>query len=212
MNSLFIKEFLDEIRTDLKRMSYRTQGETSSGDLENEAYLLLVEFIEIYGRKPNLWDPKELRWITGRLYNKFVKWPDHKFRYALRIDSLENDEGESWALDLPAEANSDPLKDILFKEEILAHQSLLDKSYSEAKAYVVTFNRFKHEKEVLSNYWFITSQTLDKRFNRAIVVLTHQPSLFDRIEVINESFNAMPGREKAKATIHLESGQSAWGF
>jgi len=212
MNSLFLKEFFEKIRPDLRRMSYKTQGESSLGDLENEAYLLLEEFIQFHDREPDLCNPQDTRWVTSRLYNKFVKWSDNKFKYALRIDNLENDEDKTWTLDLPASDGSDPLIEILFKEEVLAHQSLLDDSYSEAKAYVITFDTFKHEKEALSNYWYITSATLDKRFNRAIKVLTHQPSLFDLVEIIDESFIPKPGKEKITIGISAVKEQLTWNF
>lgn len=212
MNLLFIKEFLECIKPDLKQIAYKTRGETSFEDLENEAYLLLVKFVEFHQREPFLWDPKDLKWVTGRLFNRFVKWTDKNFKYATRLDSLEDDEGNSWTLDLPASDSSNPLLEMLFRDELLTHQDLLDASYSEAKAYVVTFDRFNHDKETLSNYWYITSNTLDKRFNRAIIVLEHQPSLFDLIESIDESFNALPGCEKSKNKEHSLRAQLAWRF
>lgn len=197
---------------DLKRIANRTKGEIALEDLENEAYLLLEEFIKVHNREPYLWDSQDRGWVASRLHNKFVKWADHKFKYALRIDLLEDEEGESWVLDLPAPADSNPLVEILFQEELLAHQSFLESSYSEAKAYVVTFDNFNHNKEILSNYFYITSDTLGKRFSRAIVVLEHQPSLFDFIETIDESFSPIPGREKARASIHSEKVQLALHF
>lgn len=208
----FIKEFLAIIKPDLKRIAYRTKGETSFEDLENEAYLLLLAFVKFHEREPFLWDPKDLRWITGRLHNHFVKWTDQNFKYAIRIDSLEDDPGKSWALDLPAPDGSDPLVEMLFRDELLAKKYLLDNSYSEAKAYVVSFDRFNHDKDTLSHYWFITPNTLDKRFNRAIVVLEHQPSLFDLIERIDESFSPIPGREISKMNGHSMREQLAWHF
>jgi len=212
MNFLFIKEFLAIIKPDLKRIAYRTKGETSFEDLENEAYLLLSEFVKFHEREPFLWDSKDLRWITGRLHNHFVKWTDQNLKYAIRIDSLEDDDGESWALDLPAVDGSDPLLELLYRDESLAHKHLLDNSYSEAKAYVVSFDHFNHDKDTLSQYWYITSDTLDKRFNRAIVVLEHQPSLFDLIERIDDSFSPIPGREKSKMNGHSIREQLAWIF
>ncbi len=196
MNYLFIEEFLEEIRTDLRRIAYRTKGEIDLEDLENEAYFLLEEFAEKYERNPNRFDVDDQKWILSRLFNKFIKWTDHNFKNALRINSLEDDNGESWILELPAPESSSPLVEILFKEELSVHQSLLDNSYSEAKAYVVTFDNFNQDKKTISSYFYITTDTLNKRFCRALILLGNQPSLFDFIETIDESFNPISGKPK----------------
>jgi hypothetical protein len=211
-DSSFIKELLGIIRPDLKQIAYKTKGETSFEDLENEAYLLLLDFINRHERQPFLWEPKDLRWITGRLHNRFVKWTDQALKNAVRMHSKEDKEGESWTLDLPALESSDPLTEILFRDELLEYEHLLETSYSEAKAYVVSFDHFNQDKKVLSKYWHITSDTLDRRFNRSIVILKHQRSLFDSKERIDNSFNPIPGREILKINKYPIKEQFAWSF
>ena len=212
MNYLFIKEFLEEIRGGLRRIAYRTNGEIDLEDLENEAYFLLNEFADKYERQPNKFDIADKDWVLSRLFNKFVKWADHSFKNALRINSLEDDNGESWLLELPAPENSSPLVELLFKEELSVHQSLLESSYSEAKAYVVTFDNFNQDKKTISSYFYITSQTLNKRFGRALILLGNQPSLFDFIETIDESFNPISGKPKVSFGTSSEKIQLAWSF
>lgn len=212
MNYLFIKEFLEEIRSDLRRIANRTKGEIDFEDLENEAYFLLKEFAEKFERQANKFDIEDRNWVLSRLFNKFVKWTDHNFKNALRINSLEDDNGESWILELPAPENSSPLLEILFQEELATHHALLENSYSEAKAYVVTFDNFNQDKKTISSYFYITWETLNKRFSRALILLGNQPSLFDFIETIDESFNPMSGKSKVPFGISSEKIQLAWSF
>ena len=212
MNYLFIREFLEEIRSGLRRIAYRTKGEIDLEDLENETYFLLKEFADKFERQPNKFDIEDRNWVLSRLFNKFVKWADHNFKNALRINSLEDHNGESWILELPAPENNSPLVEILFKEELSTHQSLLENSYSEAKAYVVTFDSFNHDKKTISSYFYITSDTLNKRFNRALILLANQPSLFDFIETIDESFNPISGKPKVPFGTSFEKIQLAWNF
>lgn len=56
MNPLFINNFLSKIRPRLRAIAYQTKGEACVGDLENEAYLLLLEFIDENQREPTLED------------------------------------------------------------------------------------------------------------------------------------------------------------
>lgn len=213
MNYPFIKEFLEEIRGDLRRIANRTKGEIDLEDLENEAYFSLEEFVEKYERKPNKFDIADQKWVLSRLFNKFIKWTDHNFKNALRIHSLEDDNGESWVLELPAPENSSPLVEILFQEELSTHQTLLETNYSEAKAYVVTFDNFNQDKKTISSYFYITSQTLNKRFCRALILLGNQPSLFDFIETIDDSFNPISGKPKVSFFgTSSEKIQLAWSF
>lgn len=208
MNPLFINAFLKSISGDLKRIASQTKGEFTYNDLENEAFLLLSEFADNHGRNLRLSDKEDTNWIISRLYNQAVKWNDHNFRNALRINQFD-DEDTPWVLDLPAPANSNPLLEILSSEEAEHIAYLIEGSYSEAKAYVVTFSNFNYDKAVLSDYWHITSDTINKRFNRSIVVLENQPSLFDYLETIDESFNPIPGREKVKIRKSSEKTQLA---
>lgn len=195
MNSLFINEFLENIKPRLRNIASRTKGEAGLDDLLNEAYLLLVEFEGKCSREPTLDDRG---WVIGRIFNKYIKWTDYKFRNALRLEGVEDEEGDSFYLDLPGPAINDPLVEILQKEEQLGYESLLTESYSEAKAYVVTFRNFNENKVLLCNYLYITRGTLNKRFDRSLMVLTNQPSLFDAIESIDESFTPKLGLEKLK--------------
>ncbi len=212
MNYLFIKDFFEQVALDLKKISYRTKGEFEVEDLENEVYFLLEKFVEKHGREPDAFNIEDKGWVLSRLNNQFVKWTDHNFKNALRINSLENDDGENWILELPAPENSSPLTSILLKEKMLEHQQLIESSYSEAKAYVVTFGNFDYDKKVISGYFYITPETLSKRFDRAIVFVKWQPSLFDAIEFIDDSFNPIPGQAKVFVNVSVEAKQFALHF
>lgn len=206
MNSSSINDLLLHMRPMLRRIASQTKGETTVGDLENDAYLLILEFIDKQLREPTLDDAS---WIIGRISNKNIKWGDHKFRNAIRLEGLVNDEEDSFVLDLPAPSSSNPLTEILDREELLEHQEALANSYSEAKAYVISFNNFNYDRALLSDYFFIKTKTLNNRIDRAILVFQHQPSLFDAIEFIDESFMPKPGLEKSKKANTADNQQLA---
>jgi DNA-directed RNA polymerase specialized sigma24 family protein len=201
-----VLDFLEFIKPELGRIASQTKGEVSVDDLYSEAYLLVLEFIDKHLREPTLEDRS---WVIGRIHNRYITWTDYEFRNAIRLESYEDDEENSYVLELPAAAESNPLVEILFREEQLEHEKLLTNSYSEAKAYTVVFKNFDYDKESLSDYFFITKNTLDKRFDRAIIFLVNQPSLFDAIEVIDESFTPKPGLEKVKPKSTLLKDQLA---
>jgi hypothetical protein len=212
MSSLFINEFLDGITSALKRIASQTKGEYSHEDLRNEAYFYILEFDQEHERYPSPWDDQDKDWVLGRMYNHFVKWVDQDFRKSLRIGSLENDEGDAWDFELPAEEHSDPIMQLLFREHSAKLEDMLQYSYSEAKAYVVAFGQFDSDKSLLSSYLFITTDTLDNRCARAIQIVEQQPSLFDYIETIDDSFSPMPGWEKLKANGLVAKQQLALHF
>lgn len=198
MNHLLIQAFLDSISVDLKRIARRTHGELSHEDLRQEAYFYICDFCEQYKRYPGPKNSEDKHWLLARINNHFVKWADHDFRRSVRIDSLENDDGEFSNLELPADKSSDPLVQLLFKEQSSHLAGLLKRSYSEAKAYVIAFGKFDSDKARLSSFLWVTVNTLDDRCSRAITMVKQQRSLFDDTEVIDDAFNPMPGHEKLK--------------
>lgn len=212
MNSLFIKEFIDDATSDLKRIAYQTKGEYSPEDLLQEVYFYIMEFHEVHDRYPSPWDNQDKSWVLGRMFNAYVKWADHDFRNAKRINGLEHDSGETWDLELQAQQNSDPFIELLYRESSVHLEKLLKFSYSEAKAYFVAFGHFDSDRSRLSNYLLITEDTLDNRCARAVRMVEQQPSLFDYIEVIDEWFYPHPGQEKTKTNTIAEISQLAFGF
>lgn len=210
MNIIFFNDFLSAIRQKLRQISYQTKGEYSLGDLENEAYLLLEDFISTYGRYPDLTCPKEINWVPARLGFRFVKRADYRLRKAIRIDT--GDESDHPAFDIPAPESANPLYLLLFNESHLEKQQALINSYSEAKAYLVSFDHFDADKQKLSTFLCITSHTLGQHVERSIETYIVQSSLFDGLEIIDHSFMPCPGMKKSKISGPSKIHQSSWKF
>lgn len=199
MNPFFIKDFLFLINPDLKRIARQSRGEITLQELESEVIIAISDFEVKKERDFDHLYFTDQDWLIKGLYFKFVKRIDHKLKYAQRIDQeLETADGSTWITELPAEETSDPLQFALFEENHREIEQLLADSYSEAKAYVVSFDHFDHDKIKLSAFFNITSDTLNKRVNRALLHVRLQPSIFDRIEKIDQSFFPLAGIKKNK--------------
>jgi hypothetical protein len=199
MNSFFIKDFLFLINPDLKRIARQSRGEITLQELESEVIIAISDFEVKKERDFDHLSFTDQDWLLKGLYFKFVKGIDHKLKYAQRIDQeLETADGSTWLTELPAEETSDPLQFALFEENHREIEQLLADSYSEAKAYVVSFDHFNHDKTKLSTFLNITSNTLNNRVNRALSHVRLQPSIFDRIETIDKSFFPLSGVKKNK--------------
>lgn len=205
--------FLQNMQRSLMMIARATKGRLVLAELESEAWLSALSIGERRNRAIDFSDPEDADFILRVLYTKFVKRADYKFERAKRIDAAqENEDGSHWAYEIPEQVSSDPLQTTIHLEEFLEREALLENSYSEAKAYVVTFNYFNHDNDEISDYFYITSGTLNNRFNRSILVLEHQPSLFDGVEKIDESFIPLRGQERVKQGICIQDTQWAWQF
>lgn len=206
MNPFFIKDFLFLINPDLKRIARQSKGGITLQELESEAFIAISDFEVKYERDFDHLSFTDQDWLCKGLYFKFVKRIDHKLKYAHRIDQeLETADGSTWITELPAEATSDPLQYALFEENNREIEQLLADSYSEAKAYVISFDHFNQDKTELSTFFNITCDTLNKRVNRAFLRVRLQPSIFDRVEKIDQSFFPLSGVKKDKNYLNLST-------
>jgi len=173
MNPYFIRDFLFLINPDLKRIARQSKGEITLQELESEVIIAISDFEVKYECDFDHLSFTDQDWLLKRLYFKFVKRIDHKFKYAHRIDQeLENADGSTWITELPAEETSDPLQYALFEESNREIEQLLADSYSEAKAYVISFDHFNQDKTELSTFFSITGNTLNNRVNLCLITCT----------------------------------------
>ncbi len=173
--------------------------------MESEVFIAISDFEVKYERDFDHLSFIDQDWLCKGLYFKFVKRIDHKLKYAHRIDQeLETADGSTWITELPAEETSDPLQYALFEENNREIEQLLADSYSEAKAYVISFDHFNQDKNELSTFFNITCDTLNKRVNRALLRVRLQPSIFDRVEKIDQSFFPLPGINKIKNSLSIQ--------
>ena len=199
MNPFFINDFLFLINPDLKRIARQSKGEITLEELESEVIIAISDFEVKYECDFDYLSFTDKDWLCKRLYFKFVKRIDYKLKHAHRIDQeLENADGSSWINELPAKETSDPLQCALFEESNREIEQLLADSYSEAKAYVITFDHFNQDKTDLSTFFNITRSTLNNRVNRALLHVRLQPSIFDGVDKIDKSFFPLSGVKKNK--------------
>ncbi|WP_334108799.1 hypothetical protein [Methylobacillus sp.] len=210
MDLFFFNDFISIIKPKLRSIAYKTKAEYSLGDLENEAYILLEDFIAAHGRYPDLACPKDINWVPARLGFRYVKHDDYRLKKAFRIHA--DDESDTPAFDIPAPEQSNPLFLLLFNEDHVEKQQLLMRSYSEAIAYLISFDHFDANKKKLSAFLCITPRTLGQHIEKFIKVYTVQPSLFDRLETIDHAFMPYPGIPKTRIGSMAEAHQFFWKF
>jgi hypothetical protein len=117
-NGIF-ERFLLERKKDLQRISGHTRGEHSVGDVQSEAWLLLMD-MQSKGIAMHLDDPQHQKLLISHLYQHLVRYTDLNVRNAVRLDhSPGGEEGEMHPLAhlLVARPEYDPLVSLTATEE-----------------------------------------------------------------------------------------------
>jgi len=185
------------------------------GDLHGEAWIIASEISEKRGWPINFADEVDQQLIMSHLYVPKVIRLDRNLMYAVQIDQdYESENGPLRLIDrLVAPLSTDPLAQLLNREENRAREKALAESYSEASAYLRTFTRFRQDRKRICAYLCITDQTLSKRMVRASEIYHIQKSLFDRKEKIGGRFMPQAGRRYIDCIkTQLTSSQWGWDF
>lgn len=98
-------------RDDLRRISRHTNGESSMGDVQSEAWLMLHALAD-KGKPVDLDAPADVRRLLAHLYQHLVRYTELQVRHAVRLDhSPDGDEQtpHPLALRLAAQPHFDPL-------------------------------------------------------------------------------------------------------
>lgn len=211
-----ISQFFKDRAADLRRIARATRGDFELAEVESEAWLVAGDVERKRGYPVDFSDRQDQEKLLGTLYNRLVKFAEKHVRYAVKLDAdWEKEESTAFgavlARLLTAPVSSDPQFVLEQRQDGL--EAAVQRSYSEAAAYVLLLMRFEWDAKDLASHLRIALDTLRLRLKRAGIKVKVQPSLFDCFEKINRDF--MPAIESAKSNLdaaHLSGEQCAWVF
>lgn len=168
-------------------------------DLTNEAWLIVDELHLAPDASPDPEDQGVRDLIVARLQREFGRFVNRQERFATRIDRDDvDDDGDfmpnAIAARLSAPEKYEPLASIEMREEAAAAARRIGERFSEAIAYLRTFERFDGDSVRVATYLAIGARTLNRRVARASHIEETQPSMFDGIETISADFVPLAGR------------------
>lgn len=180
-------------RGDLRKIAARTRGEMSAEDLMSEAWLIAIEIGQRRGWPFDFSDEEDQDILFAWMHNRFVKYAAKALRYAVKLDRDWGNEdseraGTALARLLTAPLDSDPQAHRRLQEEQQELFGVIERSYSEAVAYVVLLIRVDWHIEDLAALLWVGVEVLRRRLRAAGLRARIQPSLFDGIETIDADF------------------------
>lgn len=185
-----------------RRIAFATKHEFTARDLHSDAWLIGEEIAAKRGKPIEYSSPEERDMIVRRLYNRAMRGCDWKLYRAVRIDDDSSD-AVSWSERLPAAAASDPLIALLHREHGKDNEKRLIASYSQATAYVRTFENFGYDRDKVCRHLAMSIDALGNRIRFAVLTVAVQHSLFDRKARIGKLFRPHPGRQCVSKAIDI---------
>lgn len=188
------------------------------GEIQSEAWLVAQEQERKRGYPIDFANPGDQETLIGILYNRFVNFAEKHFRYAVKLDQGSDDDesqsiGEVLANILQAPAAFSPEARLEVLQDVDEIAQAMRRSYSEATAYAILLQRFDWKAKLLAEYLLVALATLRARLARAGRIVRHQPSLFDGVEAIPDSFAAaQDGPRRRVLGVHLAGMQWSWDF
>lgn len=203
---------------DFQQIARATQGEYSAEDLENEAWVIADQIGKKRGADIDFADPDDQQLVMRWLYNEVVRYTDKNVRCAVRLDKdwdmedSESAENRLAAL-LEPQSWSDWHQSSDFEEEQLALLKIIEISYSQFSAYMILLNRFGWDLEELADALKFALARIENRIAASHKHMSFQPSLFDRIEMVDRDFKPMRGYGIISVAAKKEGPlQLAWDF
>ncbi|MBO2954302.1 hypothetical protein [Burkholderia pseudomallei] len=195
----FFQRVTSLIRKQLERIAWSSEGDHSVDDLTSETWLIVDELHADPDATPDPDDESLRDMIVARLQRQFGKFVNRKERFALRIDRDDiDDDGDllpsAVGARLSAPEKYEPLVALEMREDAAVAARAISCRFSEAVAYLRTFERFDGDAVRVATYLAIGARTLNRRVARASHVEETQPSMFDGIEPIPADFIPHPGR------------------
>lgn len=205
-------------REDLRRISRATRGEYSEPDLHGEAWLIADKISEKRGSAVDLSDPEDQEIVLRWLYNEVVRYTEKNIRHAVRLD-------RDWDLD-DSESAESRLALLLAPHEWLdqpdmggieeKHAAILEivrYSYSQYSAYMILLKRFEWDVISLAEHLRLLANTAARRVTESKGHMKRQPSLFDRIEIVEYDFVPMVARGVIRVQVQdFFTQQLGWDF
>lgn len=195
LDGTFFVRLLAPMRDVLKRIARASKNEYEVEDLESEAYLEAVAYVSENGDvAPE--DAGLQEGVLARLMRRFGFYANYKDRGAYRLDQESmTDDGDfaenAVAARLTADASTEPAEILEREQREREQEEIVLGRFSEAVAYLRTFQNFHGGKAELANYLAIRPRTLDARLRRAMLLEGQQPSMFDGLEQVPATFIPM---------------------
>jgi hypothetical protein len=155
--------------------------------------------------------------VLAWLFNELVRFADKQTRYAVRLDKDRDQEDAGAAVEalsrvLIAPEEFDPAVAHELEQEREGRMAVIKHSYSQAAAYLILLERFTWDMDDLAAHLKVLTATLRSRIQQCAAWIRQQPSLFDRVCVIERNFAplvARPGIGR-QSVEELPSGQLVW--
>jgi hypothetical protein len=212
----FFARLIAPMLKQLERISGSSRGEHSLDDLKSEAWIAAEEIRAEDGVDYEPDDAHLQDAILTRLRKAFGHFANRMMRFALQLDhERDGDDGEmlpnSVAASLAAPDAYEPEVAIERAQELDSHERALLQRFSEAVAYLRTFENFDNDRKAVADHLEIPAATLRRRLSRAEHVASSQPSMFDGIEYISRDFVPLRGQRLRKLrTSQHRSGFTCW--
>jgi hypothetical protein len=213
-----IAKFFKDRVEDLRRIAYGSQEDLELSDVQNEAWIEAQKLGESRGVPVDFLNRGDQEHLLARLYNRLVKYASRTLGYAARLDEdWDREESTSFGATLSrlltSPASDDPQISLEAAQDSDLLHAAVQRSYSEAAAYVLLLMRFDWEAMDLARHLRIALHTLRVRLKIAGYKVKFQPSLFDGVQKIPEDFPASVRPERVtRQPVHLEGEQVAWTF
>lgn len=212
------QEFLDSRRADFHRIAARSRGDYSLDDVCGEAWVIAYDIGQKRGFDVDFSSVEDQELVLSWLYNRLINFAEKNIRFAVKLDKgWEEEDSESpinkWAKLLTGPENFDPLVWLEEEQERGKLPALIQHSYSQASAYAILLHRFDWDLESLATYLRRVVPTLRGRLIASGLHMKRQPSLFDRIQVVEYDFAPTVARSSTRPpTQDFFTQQLEWAF
>ena len=210
--------FLTSRRINLRNIAGRSRGDYTVDDVYSEAWLIADEIRRKRGFAVNFSNHDDQELVLAWLHCKLIRFAEKHIRFAVKLDKGWDSEDSEFAVNrlawfLAAPEQFDPAIRIELDQEHVAPLELVKHSYSQASAYVILLDRFDWELERLANHLRLVASTVRSKMTATGQHMKRQPSLFDRIQTIDNNFIPTIARGLTRIAIGEEGPQQlAWEF
>jgi len=164
------KHFLLAQRKALQRIAGHTRREYELADVQSEAWLIAMQIHE-KGIAIDLLKPVDQNLLISYVYQHLVRYTETQVRYAVRLDHWTSADGD----DIPhplmnklvSGEDSDPLAQLLRKEDAAQPSGDVNPRASQAGAYILLLRHFDNRMDEVASHLLISLSWCYRRCARA---------------------------------------------
>lgn len=204
-------------RANLRSIAFKTCGEYTVDDVMGEAWLIADRIGRKRGFDVDFGNVDDQETVLAWLFNELVRFADKQTRYAVRLDKDWDQEDAGAAVEalsrfLIAPEAFDPAVAHELEDGRQERMTVVKHSYSQAAAYLILLERFTWDMDGLADHLNVVAGTLQNRIQQCAAWIRQQPSLFDRVCVIELNFVPWVRKQviERQAVDSLPSGQLVW--